>query len=331
MMRGKISVIGGSGFVGTSLCRLLTQHNRDFEIVDIKKSNQFPENYKYGDVRDLQSMRDAVSGDIVVNLAAVHRDDVKDKSEYWETNVEGANNIACICTELNIKKIIFTSSVAVYGFAKPGTDESGKINPFNEYGKTKFEAEKRFEQWHKTSEDNSLIIVRPTVIFGEGNRGNVYNLFRQIASRKFLMVGDGKNKKSLAYILNIVEFLDHCINTDTKYGVINYVDTPDFTMNELVSEARKLLTGRNGVGVRLPLWLGITLGHSADVISYFTKKNLPISAIRVKKFVSSSEFKSAKENLHGFSAPFKLDEAVKRTLQSEFINPDPSREIFFTE
>ena len=52
----------------------------------------------------------------------------------------------------------------------------------------------------------SLIIVRPTVIFGEGNRGNVYNLFKQIASNKFLMVGDGNNKKSLAYIGNVVAF-----------------------------------------------------------------------------------------------------------------------------
>ena len=42
--------------------------------------------------------------------------------------------------------------------------------------------------------DNSLIIVRPTVIFGPGNRGNVYNLLKQIASGKFLMVGKGNNK-----------------------------------------------------------------------------------------------------------------------------------------
>ena len=45
-----------------------------------------------------------------------------------------------------------------------------------------------------TQGENSLIIVRPTVIFGEGNRGNVYNLLNQIASGKFLMVGKGENK-----------------------------------------------------------------------------------------------------------------------------------------
>ena len=76
---------------------------------------------------------ETVSGDVVVNLAAVHRDDVRDKSEYQRTNVDGAENIAQVCEEKGIEKIVFTSTstVAVYGFAKPGTDETGEINPFN--------------------------------------------------------------------------------------------------------------------------------------------------------------------------------------------------------
>ena len=65
------------------------------------------------------------------------------------------------------------------------------------------------------------------MIFGEGNRGNVFNLLNQIASSKFLMIGRGENKKSMAYIENIVAFLETCILTDQKYGVYNYVDTPD--------------------------------------------------------------------------------------------------------
>ena len=97
-------------------------------------------------------------------------------------------NVALVCLEKSIKKIVFTSTVAIYGFAEPGTDEGGAINPFNEYGRTKFEAEERLRAW-KNRGDNALIIVRPTVIFGEGNRGNVFNLMNQIASGKFLMVG----------------------------------------------------------------------------------------------------------------------------------------------
>ena len=200
---------------------------------------------------------------------------------------------------------------------------------FNEYGRTKFEAEK-LRQWHSRGK-KSLIIVRPTVIFGEGNRGNVFNLLNQIASGKFLMVGKGENKKSMAYIGNIVAFLENCITTDQMYGVYNYVDTPDLTMNELVSMVRSKLKGKTGVGPRLPYLLGLIVGYTADIISKLSGRNLPVSSIRVKKFASSTEFKSAKSNLDNFQPPFLLSDGVERTLQSEFIAPDPNREIFFTE
>lgn len=330
MIAKKITVIGGSGFVGTNLCRQLSLKQQDFEIIDLKMSNQFPEKCKIADVRDVESLRKTITGDVVVNLAAVHRDDVRDKTEYQRTNVDGAENVALVCEEKGIDKIVFTSTVAVYGFAEPGTDENGAINPFNEYGRTKFEAEEKLRLWHAQG-DNSLIIVRPTVIFGEGNRGNVFNLLNQIASGKFLMIGKGENKKSMAYVGNIVAFLETCIATDQKYGVYNYVDTPDLTMNELVSQVRAKLKGKTGVGPRLPYWLGIILGYTADLVAKITGKNLPVSSIRVKKFASSTEFKSAKANLDNFQLPFSLSDGVQRTLQSEFISPDPSREIFFTE
>jgi nucleoside-diphosphate-sugar epimerase len=329
-MAKKITVIGGSGFVGTNLCRQLSLKQQDFEIIDLKMSNQFPEKCKIADVRDPDTLRKTITGNVVVNLAAVHRDDVRDKSEYQRTNVDGAETVASVCQEKGIDKIVFTSTVAVYGFAKPGTDESGAINPFNEYGRTKFEAEEKLRQWHAKGK-NSLIIVRPTVIFGEGNRGNVFNLLNQIASGKFLMVGKGENKKSMAYIGNIVAFLETCIATEQKYGLYNYVDTPDLTMNELVSQVRAKLNGKTGVGPRLPYWLGIILGHVADIVATISRKNLPISSIRIKKFTSPTEFQSAKGKLDNFQAPFSLSDGVQRTLQSEFMSPDPTREIFFTE
>lgn len=329
-MAKKITVIGGSGFVGTNLCRALALKQQDFEIIDIKISRDFPEKCKIADVRDIVGLRTSITGDVVINLAAVHRDDIRDKSEYQRTNVDGAANVAAVCDALGIRKIVFTSSVAVYGFAEPGTDEGGKINPFNDYGRTKFEAEDKLRAWQSKG-DRELIIVRPTVIFGEGNRGNVYNLLNQIASGKFLMVGSGQNKKSMAYIGNIVAFLERTLETEVKYGVFNYVDTPDLTMNELVSQVRHKLHNKSGVGPRLPYWLGLVLGYLADGVARVSGKNLPVSSLRIRKFTASTEFSSAKSGLDGFVAPYSLQEGISKTLLSEFILPDPNREIFFTE
>ena len=296
----------------------------------MKPSRQFPEKSKIGDVRNIDSLRKTITGNIVINLAAVHRDDVQNKDDYKQTNVNGAKNVISVCNENKIDKIIFTSTVAVYGLVGFSASEEDKVNPFNEYGRTKFEAEEQLRSW-QSREDNSLIIIRPTVIFGEGNRGNVYNLLNQIALGKFLMVGAGENKKSMAYIGNIVAFLEACILSEQKYALYNYVDTPDLTMNHLVHLVRKRLKAKDGVGLRVPFWLGLLLGYLADGASKLTSKNLPVSSLRVKKFAASSQFQSAKASLEGFVPPFRLEEGLDRTLRSEFLSPDPDREIFLTE
>ena len=97
------------------------------------------------------------------------------------------------------------------------------------------------------------------MIFGEGNRGNVFNLLSQIASGKFLMVGKGENKKSMAYIGNVVAFLETCIATEQKYGVYNYIDTPDLTMNELVSQVQKAIGKKCGSASSVPVWNALWL------------------------------------------------------------------------
>lgn len=329
-MTNKITVIGGSGFVGTNLCKYLAAKNIDFEIVDLRLSNLFPQKTQIADIRDLDTLRKTVTGDIVIHLAAVHRDDIRDKDQYWQTNVYGSSNVAQLCTEKNIKKIIFTSSVAVYGSVKKSTDETGITNPSNDYGRTKLEAENILNDWQK-NHDNSLIIVRPTVIFGEGNRGNVFNLINQIFRKRFLMIGQGKNIKSMAYVENIISFLAHCIKTDYRYEVFNYSDTPSLTMNELVSLANEILHNDNRVGVRLPYWLGLSCGLTADAASWITRTKLPISRLRVQKFVASSEFTSSKLDQIEFQPELSLAEGLKLTIINEFIDPSPDRDIFYTE
>ena len=133
------------------------------------------------DVRDVSSLITEVSGNVVVNFAIVHRDDVTDPNEYYSTNVEGARVLCEVCEEKGINKIVFTSSVAVEGVVAPGTGEEGAIEPFNEVV-TKALAEDVYREWReKDPENRSLIIVRPTVVFGEVT-GNAYNLLNQINS-----------------------------------------------------------------------------------------------------------------------------------------------------
>mgnify|MGYP000671926814 FL=1 len=227
--------------------------------------------------------------------------------------------------------IIFTSSVAIYGFAPADTDESGEPNYFNDYGRTKYLAEQVYKEWQTEDPDNrTLLIVRPTVIFGEGNRGNVYNLLKQIAAGRFVMFGNGKNRKSMAYVENVAAFLEYSLSFKPGLHIYNYIDKPDFDMNTLVSEARKTLFGKNDVGLRLPALLGMGIGYFADFVAKVTGKTLPVSSIRVKKFMGTTQFASSVSET-GFIPPVSLEEGLARTLRYEFLEDNSDKRTFETE
>ena len=186
---GKLSVIGGSGFLGQSFLDIYSKKNKDFEILDINEPENFKSKFKRFNVSKKEEPS-KLSGDIILNLAAEHRDDVKPIQKYYEVNVEGAKNLCSIANKNNIKTIIFTSSVAVYGFAEKNSDESAPLNPFNHYGRSKAQAEKIYLDWfNEDPTSRRLIIIRPTAIFGKNNRGNIYNLFMQSAVIATLAVG----------------------------------------------------------------------------------------------------------------------------------------------
>ncbi len=174
------------------------------------------------------------------------------------------------------------------------------------------------QKWFESHPDWNINIIRPTVIFGEGNRGNVYNLLKQIASGKFLMVGKGNNKKSMSYIGNIVAFIDFLIhNRRAGYEVYNYVDKPDFTTNDLVYHTGNSLKKRIPT-THIPYWIGMFGGYCFDAIGWILGKKLTVSSVRVKKFCAVTQFDSSKAMSSGFVPPFAIEEGLKRTLQKEF-------------
>lgn len=328
-----VNVIGGSGFIGTRLVRRLgTQEQLAVKIIDKAPSKAHPDLVKLGDVRSVEQLRESISEEsIIVNLAAEHRDDVRPLSLYDEVNVGGAKNICTVAREKNVQTIIFTSTVAVYGFAPIGTDESGKIAPFNDYGRTKYEAEQVFKAWQaEAPNERTLVIIRPTVVFGEQNRGNVYNLLRQIASGKFVMVGHGENRKSMAYVENIAAFIEYAMSFKPGVHIYNFIDKPDFTMNSLVANVNRILSRPEKIGFRLPFTVGFLIGKGFDLVAVLTGKRFAISSIRVKKFCANSVYNTAIDQT-GFVPPVPLEQALAQTVRYEFMESHEHEGVFYTE
>ena len=372
-----ITVIGGSGFVGSRLVARILAAGHTVRIADKRRSAAYPELWTRCDIRNApsetadfpESLTDAASApgkhdeavrampmcsllsvirgsDVVINLAAEHRDDVTPKSLYDEVNVQGSENVCRACTELGIQKIIFTSSVAVYGFAPAGTDESGEINYFNDYGRTKYLAEGKYREWLQSDSENQLVIIRPSVIFGEGNRGNVYNLLRQIAGGRFPMVGRGTNKKTMNYVENVAAFLQWCVENDIpeteipkqvrndshaeivsasscgKFSLFNYCDEPAYDMNSLVLCVYKALGKPKARLFHFPYPLAYFGGLCFDVLAFLTRRKFAVSAIRVKKFTQDTYFVATNIKRTGFVPPVSLEEGLRKTIEYEFLNTE---------
>jgi len=328
-----ICVIGGSGFIGTRLVRRLrSKEQLAVQITDKAPSKTHPDVFTLGDVRSVEELRTSIAnGAVIVNLAAEHRDDVRPLSLYDEVNVGGARNICTVASEKCVQTIIFTSTVAVYGFAPIGTDESGKVAPFNDYGRTKYEAEQIFKAWQaEAPSERTLVIIRPTVVFGEQNRGNVYNLLRQIASGKFVMVGNGENRKSMAYVENVAAFIEHSMSFKPGVHIYNFIDKPDFTMNGLVANVNRILGRPEKIGFRLPFAVGYMIGKGFDLVASLTGRRFAISSIRVKKFCANSVYNMAIDQT-GFVPPVPLEQALAQTVRYEFVESNEHEGVFYTE
>ena len=314
-----ICIIGGSGFVGTRLISLVQEGNTVLNL-DKAMSVVHDSVTQIADVRKPESFTAQLAGqDAVVLLAAEHRDDVSPTSLYYDVNVEGMRNVLNAMDEQGVKNIVFTSSVAIYGMNQPvPPTETSPEAPFNHYGISKWEAEQVLQGWIAKGEGRNALVIRPTVIFGEANRGNVYNLLKQIYTGKFLMIGNGFNRKSMAYVGNIVAFMKYKLESGfSGMEIFNYVDKPDFDMNTLVSEIYRH-KGQSAPKIRIPYPIGILGGYCFDLLAKVTGKKLPISSIRVKKFCSSTEINSNKLDATGFVRPVDFKEGLQQTLTSEF-------------
>ena len=134
----KIITIGGSGFVGTRFIELFNESDVDVLNLDIQQSEKFAEITTIADVLDEQKITNEIKGaDCIVLLAAQHRDDVSPVSLYYDVNVQGLKNVLSSMEKNNCKRLLFFSSVAVYGLDKDNPDESFTPEPFNHYGKSK--------------------------------------------------------------------------------------------------------------------------------------------------------------------------------------------------
>lgn len=307
----KIAITGGNGFIGARLAKALTAAGH--RVVPIDTTGETPV-----DIMDKEALTNAVQGcEAIYHLAAAHRDDIFPRSLYYDINGQGTKNVIDAANAAGITKIIFTSSFAVYGLDSGTPDETTTPAPFNDYGRSKLEAEQHLKLWAKASSERRLTIVRPVVVFGEGNRGNMHTLIDQIARGRFLMIGQGQNKKSIAYVGNVVDFLVHTLGGEANFVLYNYADKPDLSTRDLIDIICRRLRIKPP-SLRLPYMLGLAGGYVFDGMARVTGKRFPISAVRVQKFCADTTCAADACRAAGFTPRYTLEDGIIRMIDADF-------------
>jgi nucleoside-diphosphate-sugar epimerase len=312
-----ILITGGAGFIGSCLSRELSKIGHRVRVVDNRGNSEIEAqfDFKKVDLLDKKGLIEAIEGiDLVLHLAAKHRFFGVTEKEFFLVNETGTQNLLEAMDFHRVNSLVFFSSVAVYGDSDGATSETIEPKPVNPYGASKLAAEKLVRQWAAKDSSRRAVVIRPTVVFGPGNRGNVYRLIRQIYYRGYVPVGAGGNVKSIAYIDNVVaSTLFLMAKAPDGVSIFNCADEPHMAYREIVNIIYTEL-GRNPPRFHLPTEPMLKAGRGLDKV---------LGAMGVQFSVETAFQKINKQTLHsaekikelGFQQSCSSDQGLREMVR----------------
>lgn len=306
-----VLIFGGSGFVGTHLARrLANKPGTKVTLADILPP-KFPIDgvaYIEADVREPIQIDVEDPIDLVINTAAVHRVPGHQDYEYYETNVNGARNVIQFCERHEVARLVFTSSISVYGPSEEALTEASTLVPTTAYGKSKQQAEEIHIAWQQASPERRLVIVRPAVIFGPGENGNFTRLAAALKRGTFVYPGRRDAIKACGYVLDLVSSIEFALDLDRPFFLYNFAH-PARNTTEKICEAFRSVAGFHRPIGSIPQWLILTVAAIAEFVPGVEAKT-GISRTRVRKLMESTNILPATLEAEGFKFEYDLESAL---------------------
>ena len=309
-------IFGGTGYIGTWLARrLLEQGWSKIVLADIKPPTERLSRgieYVACDVRQpITGQLSFDSVDWIFNFAAVHREPGHVFREYFDTNIPGAKNVCSFAETVGCSRILFTSSIAVYGEIAMPTNERTAIYPDTGYGISKCCAELIHRVWQSGSPSRRLIVVRPGVVYGPGDPGNILRMIRAIQRGMFFMPGDGSVRKSYAYIYGLLDSIDFMMGVEESFICYNYVERETEKLSELVHITSEEL-GISRPRMRIPMAMLVWAARLAQLLS---GGNSPIHPLRVRKAAKSTYIVPEELLLRGFEFRYEFRQSLRHWMK----------------
>ncbi|MBV9064615.1 MAG: NAD-dependent epimerase/dehydratase family protein [Methylobacteriaceae bacterium] len=303
-------VTGASGFVGTRLVGRLLDQGYAVTAVDLAPPRIVRDGARYvtGDVRETLSPGIAQGAEVIYNLAAVHRTPGHPAHEYYDTNVLGAANVTALADACSVPLVVFTSSISVYGPSELVVTEQSPLHPNSDYGRSKRMAEVVHRKWLEAGMGRRLVVVRPGVIFGPGERGNYTNLAKALRRRMFAYPGRRDTVKSGGHVDELLRCVEFAISKCRREVLFNFAFPDESTTEEIVG-AFSRVAGYPSTHPTIPvapLLAAATLFEAADALGIQN----PIHRERVMKLFKSTRVAPAWLLANGYEFEHNLETAL---------------------
>jgi nucleoside-diphosphate-sugar epimerase len=325
-----VAVIGGAGFIGRWLIRGFLESFEDSLIVVFDKADPREFDHKFEGVAgrerisfyqvDVNEESSVVCSqwsnelDLIINLAAVHREPGHAPFEYYQTNVNGAIWACELADHTSCRRIIFSSSIAVYGGSDSVVSENSEPRPGSDYGMSKYLSEKIHVNWAAQNTDRHLLILRPGVVFGSGEGGNVERLIRSSLVPVFPDVSGFSAKKSCIYVRELVNI---CVSwagdcLETGGCVIFNAVFPDSPSLKQFRKAIAKVKGQRLFLIPVPfncIYFSVLILERTLRLFPFIKSR--VSAERLKKMLVNNAIETRLGRGVAYSFQWTLEDALK--------------------
>lgn len=296
---------GQAGFIGSHLLTYFAKSHPEIKILkyDISSDKSLdirkPIEFEYNELP---------RPDIIVNLAAIHRTPGHPDYDYFETNIRGAENVCAFAEKKGINSIIFTSSIAPYGAGEDLKTENTLPTPNTPYGISKLVAEHIHKEWVAKDPKRKLLIIRPGVVFGQGENGNYTRLYKAIKSGTFFYPGRKDTIKACIYVKDLVQLSFQIFNSyESGVRTYNFTYEPAPTIEEIIETMSAV------IGIKSPKLLvnGKLLKSAAAILGPLGFNKIGIHPDRVKKLMLSTNISGKKILDDGYSFQYSLKSALE--------------------
>lgn len=249
----KVIVIGATGFVGKAIVSELRGNLISVIAVGGPRSAPLQEADGLQSINgiditnsdDMATLENIQNVDAVIHAAGLaHQFGKVTREDLWNVNVAGTEKVARLAQNLAVRHFMLISSVLVYGRGSSRNEVLSEISicqPEDAYARSKLAGEEiASEICGKAA--IPLTILRPAPIIGEGSKGNFRRLIRLIAKRRFVWLGNGRNRKSLVSVSDVAKACRVVLENKKSESEIFNIAGPPMEMKEIVTEITRSLS-----------------------------------------------------------------------------------------